>query len=92
MGYRGVSINAYILLDHYSNIILTNIIDARALQSHKMSYDGTVILDNIRCIGSEGNLTDCSGSGYGHFGGCSYIAVAICEGIIVTRDIHLHSV
>ena len=57
-----------------------------------MFYDGTVILDNIKCNGSEDSLTDCPGSEYGNFGDCSYIEVAICEGIIVTSDIHLHSV
>ena len=71
--------------------MLTNIIDARALRRRKIFYDGTVILGNVICIGSEGSLTDCPGSGYGNFG-CSYITVAYCEGIIVTRDIHLHSV
>ena len=61
------------------------LIDARVLQRRKISYDGTVILDNVICIGSEDSLTDCPGSGYGNFGGCSDIAVAYCEGIIVTR-------
>ena len=67
---------------------ITNIIDARALRRRKIFYDGTVILDNILCIGSEDSLTDCPGSGYGNFIGCTDIAVAYCEGIIVTRDIH----
>ena len=88
-----------IILDNYSNIfsehlmddyiMLTNIIDARPLQRRKIFYDGTVILDKIECIGSEGSLTDCPGSGYGNFGGCSDIAVAYCEGIIVTLGTYI---
>ena len=76
MGYRGQVVNMFTEL-----ITLLKTTDARPIQRQKLFYDGTVILDNINCIGSENSLTDCpGGSIYGNFDDCLYIAVAFCEG------------
>ena len=67
--------------------------DARALQRPKFFYEATVTLDNINCLGTEDNLTDCpGGSVYGNFSDCLDIAVVFCEGMTSTNATceHIH--
>ena len=56
--------------------------DPRALRRDITFYsDSPVVLNDIRCSGSEAQLTQCTTNGYGNFSSnCIDIAVALCEG------------
>ena len=55
---------------------------------HAVLYDAPVILNDTICSGTEQSLIECSLNGYGNFA-CSYIAVALCQGIFLQTYIYI---